>query len=144
VKESADNAEARNIRVEGNRFIGGMAPIAFVGVDGAVVRFNTIERPTRWAVRILQENQDQRFVPSRNGKFTDNIVVFESDRWSEGGINVGARTAPDSFEFARNWWFCTDRPDRSRPRLPVQETGGVYGRPIAEGKGKAGAEALPK
>ena len=136
------NAEARNIRVEGNRFTGGWAPISFVGVDGAVVRFNTIERPVRWAIRILQENQDSQFVPCRNGEFTDNVVVFESGKWSEGGINVGGKTAPDTFKFARNWWYCADRPDRSQPRLPTSETDGVYGRPPAEAKGKAGADAF--
>jgi hypothetical protein len=141
LKEGGGNAEARNIRVEGNRFIGGWAPIAFVGVDGAVVRFNTIERPLRWAVRILQENQDPRFVPSRNGEFTDNVIVFESARWSEGGVNVGGKTAPDTFKFARNWWFCADRPERSEPRLPVREIEAVHGRPPAEAKSKAGADA---
>jgi hypothetical protein len=144
VDEAGHNFEARNIRVEGNRFIGGWAPIAFVGVDGAVVRFNTIERPLKWAVRILQENQDRRFVPCRNGEFTDNLIIFESGKWSEGGVNIGGGTAPDTFKFARNWWLCVDRPDRSRPKLPVAEADGTYGRPAAEAKGKAGADALPK
>src|SRR5262249_8299152 len=49
--------EARDIRVEENLFVGGMAPVAFVGVDGAVVRRNTIYRPQRWALRILQETR---------------------------------------------------------------------------------------
>ena len=58
------HAEARNIRVEGNTFVGAMTPVAFAGVDGAVVRFNTIERPGRWALRILQENIGR---PGRSG-----------------------------------------------------------------------------
>lgn len=143
-KDGGDNAEARTIRVEGNRFTGGWAPIAFVGVDGAIVRFNTIERPLRWAVRILQENRAAGFVACRNGEFTDNLVVFESARWSEGGFNVSERTAPETFEFARNWWYCIDRPERSRPRLPTPEADGVYGRPAAQASGQAGADALPK
>ena len=143
ISEAGENAEARKIIVEGNRFTGGWAPIAFVGVDGAIVRFNTIERPARWAVRILQENQDPRFLPCRNGEFTDNLVLFESARWSEGGVNVGGGTAPTTFKFARNWWLCLDRPDRSKPRLPVPEPDGIYGRPAAEASGKAGADALP-
>nr|ACO70870.1 hypothetical protein [uncultured Verrucomicrobiota bacterium] len=142
VKDDAENAEALNIRVEGNRFSGSMTPIAFVGVDSAFVRFNTIEQPGRWAVRILQENQDPRFVPCRNGEFADNLVIFESGKWSEGGVNVGGKTSPGSFKFARNWWLCLDRPDRSQPRLPVPETDGVYGRPASEAKGKAGADAF--
>lgn len=133
--------EARDIRVEGNTFVGGLAAMAFVGVDGAVVRFNTIERPGRWALRILQENKTAGFVACRNGQFTDNVIVYESARWSEGGINIGAGTAPETFTFARNWWYCVDRPQRSEPKLPTKEIGGVYGRDPAEAKGIAGAEA---
>lgn len=135
------HAEARNIRVEGNRFTGSVAPVAFVGVDGAVVRFNTFEQPGRWALRILQENRAAGFVACRGGSFTDNLVVFESSRWAEGGVNVGPGTAPDTFSFARNWWYCSDRPARSQPRLPVKEEGGVYGRSPAEARGVAGATA---
>ena len=140
--EGRENAEARNLRVEGNTFVGGSAPVAFVGVDGAVVRFNTIERPGRWALRILQENKAAGFVACRNGEFTDNTIVFDSTRWGEGGVNIGAGTAPATFKFARNWWYCADNPERSKPRLPTPEVDGNYGRPIAEAKGKAGADAL--
>jgi len=135
------HAEARDIRVEGNTFIGSMSPIGFVGVDGAVVRFNTFERPGRWIVRILQENRTAGFVPSRRGEFADNVVIFDSANWAEGGVNIGPQTAPDTFTFARNWWYCTDRPDHSTPRLPTPEKDGVYGRNPAAAKGIAGAEA---
>jgi len=120
--------EARNIRVEGNIFVGGTAPVAFVGVDGAVVRFNTIYRPQRWALRILQETTAPGFVPSRNGVFQNNIIVFRSDRWFEGGVNIGPNTAPQTFRFARNVWYCEDRPDRSHPTLPTPETEGLVGK----------------
>jgi hypothetical protein len=140
--EGRENAEARNLRVEGNTFVRASAPVAFVGVDGAVVRFNTIERPGRWALRILQENKAPGFVACRNGEFTDNTIVFDSSRWGEGGVNIGAGTEPATFKFARNWWYCTDNPERSKPRLPTTEVDGNYGRPIAEAKGKAGADAL--
>lgn len=119
--------EAKNIVVEGNVFIGGTAPVAFVGVDGATVRFNTIYVPGRWALRILQETALPEFVPCRNGSFTDNIIVFRSDQWAEGGCNVGPNTAPQTFEFARNVWFCQDRPERSKPALPTPEQEGLYG-----------------
>jgi hypothetical protein len=149
--------EAKNIRVEGNTFIGADAPVAFVNVDGAVVRFNTIYRPERWALRILQENRLPGFGPSRNGVFSDNLIVFESTKWSEGGVNIGPGTAPASFAFARNFWCCTDATEKSRPLLPVPEAGGVYGqiplfRAAADGDlrqlprspaRKYGAEALP-
>jgi len=126
----APYCEARDIRVEGNTFIGGLAPVAFVGVDGSAVRFNTIYCPGRWAVRILQETRAQGFVPSRNGEFTDNIVAFRSDQWSEGGVNIGSRTAPTTFRFARNFWFCLDQPQQTRRLvgLPVSEPDGDYGR----------------
>ena len=140
----AEHAEARDIRVEGNTFVGAMTPVAFAGVDGAIVRFNTIVRPARWAVRILQENKAPGFVACRNGQFTDNVIVFESSRWSEGGVNIGAGTAPETFTFARNWWYCADQPERSRPKLPTTETDGVYGRKVDEAEGKAGASAFPK
>jgi hypothetical protein len=135
------NAEARNIRVEGTTFLGSSAPVAFVGVDGAVVRFNTIERPSRWVLRLLQENTAPQFVPSRNGEFTDNTIVFESSR---GIVNIGGGTEPETFKFARNWWYCVDNPERSRLKLPVPEVDGVYGRPVAEATGKAGADALQR
>lgn len=137
------HAEASAIRVEGNTFVGGVTPIGFVGVDGAVVRFNTIENPGRWALRILQENRAADFIACRNGVFSDNVVIFESTRWGSGGVNVGAGTAPETFTFARNWWWCRDQPAQSRPQLPTPETDGVYGRDPAEAKGKAGADAWP-
>jgi hypothetical protein len=120
--------EAKDIRVEGCTFVRGGAAVAFVGVDGAVVRYNTIYRPGRYAVRILQEKTDTGFVPCRNGVFESNVVVFRSDAWVTGGVNVGPSTAPETFRFAGNLWYCEDRPDRSEPRLPTAETGGVVGK----------------
>jgi hypothetical protein len=103
------------------------AAVSFVGVDGATVRYNTIYRPRRWAIRILQETREPGFVPCRNGRFTDNLVVFRSGEWFEGGVNIGPATAPHTFTFARNWWYCEDAPERSKPVLPVSEKEGVYG-----------------
>ncbi|MDO8542373.1 MAG: right-handed parallel beta-helix repeat-containing protein [Opitutaceae bacterium] len=136
-------AESRAIRVEGNTFIGGMTPVAFAGADGGVVRFNTIERPSRWALRILQENRAADFVACRNGEFTDNVIIFESTGWSEGGVNIGPGTAAETFTFARNWWYCADRPERSAPRLPSPERDGVHGRAPAAAANVAGAAAWP-
>ena len=118
--------EAKNITVEGNVFIGSNAPIAFVGVDGAVVRFNTIYCPKLWVVRILQETTEPGFIPCRNGRFTDNIVVFESHETSTT-VNVGPGTLPRTFVFARNFWYALDDPLLSHPSLPVDEVDGVYG-----------------
>lgn len=119
--------EAKDIRVEGNTFVGTTSPIAFVGVDGAEVRFNTIYRPQRWAIRILQETTSAGFVPCRGGRFVNNLVVFHSSQWSAGGVNVGGGTAPSTFQFSSNAWYSLDAPARSRPTLPVAETAGVYG-----------------
>ena len=118
--------EAKQITVEGCVFAGCQAPIAFVGVDSAVVRYNTFYRPGKWVMRILQETTKEGFVPCRNGRFEHNLVVF---RRAEVGVfvNVGPNTRPETFQFSDNLWFCEDRPESSRPRLPVRETGGVYG-----------------
>ena len=123
----AERWEAAELLVEGNIFLGSGAPVCFVGIDGATVRFNTIVDPGRWALRILQETKEPGFVPSRRGKFTDNIIVFRSDAWAGGGVNVGPGTAPETFEFARNFWFCRDRPDRSAPTLPTPERDATHG-----------------
>jgi hypothetical protein len=118
--------EAKDVTVEGNVIIGSQAAIAFVNIDGATVRFNTIYRPTRWVMRILQETTAPGFVPSRNGVFTDNIVAFRSDELSTT-VNIGPNTAPETYQFARNWWYCVNDPSRSTPTLPTAETSGVYG-----------------
>jgi len=140
--------EAKNLTVEGCVFDGGVAAVAFVGVDGALVRFNTIYLPERWAFRILQETTAPGFVPCRNGRFEDNLVISSSDRWASGGVNVGPSTAPETFKFARNHWFCTDRPSASRPQLPTTEIQAVYGvdpqydRATGQSKSRAGAGAF--
>lgn len=120
--------EAKDITVEDCTFIGSQAPIAFVGVDGAIVRHNTIYRPTRWLLRILQETQEPGFVPSRNGRFENNVVVFRSDEVSTA-VNIGGGTAPETFTFAGNVWLCIDRPQQTERlvQLPSRETGGTYG-----------------
>ncbi len=118
--------EAKDITVEGCTFVGGEAPVAFVGVDGAQVRYNTIYRPEKWVLRILQETTAPGFVRCRNGRFEHNLVVF---RRADVGVfvNIGPNTQPETFVFARNWWYCEDRPAASRPQLPTAESGGVYG-----------------
>lgn len=119
--------EARDITVEDCTFIGSMAPIVFVGVDRAIVRHNTIYRPTRWVIRILQESRAENFAPCRNGVFTNNLIVFRSDELRTA-VNAGEGTRPETFTFANNYWYCLDNPAQSGPHeLPVEETGGHYG-----------------
>ncbi len=118
--------EAKNITVEDCDFLGGDAAVAFVGVDGAVVRHNTIYRPRRWVLRILQENSNPRFVACRNGQFLNNAVVFRSDELRQAA-NVGGGTLPESFNFSGNAWQCLDRDNARRlVQLPVAETDGSY------------------
>jgi hypothetical protein len=118
--------EAKDITVEDCAIIG--SSVAFVGVDGAVVRHNTIYRPERWAIRILQEMTGPAFVPCRNGRFENNIIAFHNDDLRTL-INIGGGTAPESFSFTGNAWYCIDRPAATRGlvQLPVVETDGVYG-----------------
>jgi hypothetical protein len=107
-------------------FIGGMAPVSFVGVDGASVRLNTFVNPQLWAVRILQENQEPGMLPSRNGVFENNIISVTANplrTW----VNIGPGTKPDSFKFANNWWYQQGAGPRARPDLPAPETDGTYG-----------------
>ncbi len=117
--------EAKDLVVEHCTFVGAAAAVAFVGCDGAIVRHNTLYRPTRWALRILQETRDAGFVPCRNGAFTDNLIVY---RGLDPLVNVGPDTAPASFTFARNYWFREDAPGRSLPQLPSPERDPAGGR----------------
>lgn len=118
-------AEGADILVERCEIIGSQAPIAFVGSDRCIVRFNTFYRPRGWAMRILQETVDPAFVPCRNGTFTDNIIAY---RGTEMGstVNIGPNTEPASFTFARNWWFRLDG-TTAPPGLPTPETDGHVG-----------------
>lgn len=120
--------EAREITVEDCHITGSMAPIAFVGVDGATVRHNTIVNPGRWVVRILQESQGSEFVPCRNGAFTHNSITFRSSLAM--AINIGGGTEPKSFRFENNAWLCEDSPaeTQTKLRLPADEKDGIYGK----------------
>lgn len=119
--------EARKITVEHCTFIGSMSPIAFVGVDGSVVRRNTFYRPRKWLVRILQETRAEGFVPCRNGVFSENLIAYRRDEMRTT-VNVGDRTAPETFRFDGNYWFAIDDPAQSVPNLPVAEVGARGGR----------------
>ncbi len=118
--EGPTQYEAKDITVEDCTFIGSMAPIAFVGVDGAIVRRNTFYLPAKWFMRILQETNAPEFVPCRNGAFIENLIVYQRSEVSTP-VNVGAGTAPETFRFERNYWFAMDDPARSAPVLPTAE-----------------------
>lgn len=153
--------EAQGLRIVANVFVrSGDTPIAFVGCDGCVFANNTVIDPQTRVSRILQETVDARFVPSRDGLFVNNIVVFQTslinnpDRF----VNVGPDTAPDTFRFGNNLWFATDDAGFVGPPLPdpippetdsvveqdpgfVDLAGGDYRIPAASPANAAGRQA---
>lgn len=119
--------EARRIVIRNNEISGSLCACAFTGVDGAEFTGNTILFPEKWVFRILQETTEEGFVPCRNVRIEDNAIVFRRSHVSVE-INVGPKTEPETFRFAKNRWFAEDRPDRSRPQLPTKEIDGTYSR----------------
>lgn len=118
--------EARRVVIRDNVITGSSCACAFVGVDGAEFTSNTILFPEKWIFRILQETNEAGFAPCRNVTIENNSIVFRRSQISTE-VNVGANTEPQTFKFARNRWFAEDRPDRSRPKLPNDESDGTYG-----------------
>jgi hypothetical protein len=114
--------EAKNITVAGNRFMGSMAPVAWVTAKGGHVHHNTIVLPDKWVLRILQETTDPQFKPCHSGLFEHNLIFF--DARVQFFVNVGPRTAPETFVFRHNVWCDTE--GVRVPSLPVPETDGVY------------------
>ncbi len=94
------------------------------GLSSAMVEMMII-RPTKWIFRILQETKGDGFKPCGNVKISGNEFIF---RREDVGIeiNIGGGTAPETFVFENNRWFAEDKPTRSKPKLPVEETGGRY------------------
>ena len=119
--------EGRNLTVQDCTMEGSLCAAAFVGVDGALFTRNTILFPEKWIFRILQETVSERFVPCRNVIIRDNRIIFQRSQ-VQVEVNIGANTAPETFQFEGNRWFAQDQPQRSKPRLPTAETGGVYGK----------------
>ncbi|MCL4838487.1 MAG: hypothetical protein KJ058_11050 [Thermoanaerobaculia bacterium] len=123
------NAEARDLVVVANLFVGSDAPIAYVGCVGCVVAQNTIVDPGNWILRILQEtvtSPPYTFEPCRDGVFANNLVYFNRGAISTH-LNIGPNTAPATFTFASNLWYAWDAPAQSQPALPSPETNGLYG-----------------
>jgi polygalacturonase len=118
--------EARRIIIRNNVIEGGMCAAAFTGVDGAEFTGNTVRNPDKWIFRILQETREEGFPPCRNVVVSRNSFVFQRSKVRDE-INIGPGTAPETFKFADNRWFAEDKPDASRPKLPVAETGGSHG-----------------
>lgn len=118
--------EAARLVVRENVVEGSLCAAAFVGVDGAEFSGNTILFPTKWIFRILQETKEPGFVPCRNVVVKDNKIIFRRSQ-VQTDVNIGDGTAPETFRFEGNQWFAEDRPPASKPKLPVEETGGIHG-----------------
>jgi hypothetical protein len=116
--------EAARLLVGGNRFYGCQAPVAWPTASHNRVVQNTIVLPEKWIGRILQETRDPQFKPSHDGLFAKNVVVFDRRVGRPEFINVGPRTAPETWKFVDNAWF--DAEGNRKPRLPGTETGSVY------------------
>jgi len=80
----------------------------------------------KWIFRILQETKEPGFVPCRNVLIKDNRIIFRRSK-VQIEVNIGDGTSPETFRFESNRWFAEDRPQTSKPRLPVEEKNGVYG-----------------
>lgn len=115
------NYEAQNIVVEGNRFFGSLAPIAYVTSTTCTVQQNTFILPDKWVLRILQEQPTERFLPCQQGIFKNNLIIF--DKRIQVFVNVGPSTKPETFSFSGNAWVSIDG-DR-RPSLPVNDQGSI-------------------
>jgi hypothetical protein len=121
-RPKAGDCEAKDITIAGNRFIGSMAPIAWVTAKGGHVHHNTIIFPEKWILRILQETKDIKFTPCQDGIFENNLVIYDSR--INVFVNVGPRTAPKTFTFRNNAWHHVD--GSRKPALPVPEQSGLY------------------
>jgi hypothetical protein len=121
------NWEARNVQAIANVVVGSDAPVAYVGCDGCLAASNTFWLPRRWFARILQETTEPGFITCRDGRYLDNIIVFDRASVSPENVNVGPATAPGTFTFANNLWFARDDPAWPGPNLPVAETDGIVG-----------------
>ena len=118
--------EATRLIVRDNVIEGSPCAAAFVGVDDAEFTGNTILFPTKWIFRILQETKEPGFAPCRNVLIKGNKITFRRAQ-VQIDINIAEGTAPETFRFENNRWFAEDKPQASKPRLPVEEKDGIYG-----------------
>lgn len=127
--EGDKDYEADRITIEGNVVVGGGAAFSWVNIDGGLVHHNLVQGPAPWVMRILNENPGTPIVVTRNGEFRDNEIAFETGGEFNTAVNIGDDTEPETFQFVRNHWLnlADTTPDGSRPRLPTEESDGVYG-----------------
>lgn len=116
--------EAADLKVHSNVFIGAEVPVAFVGCIRSEVVNNTIYKPGRWVIRILQENRDTaRFAKCSDNTFRNNIICVDDQVRTV--CSVGPGTAPESFTFSNNLWFHTGN---APLQLPFSESNRMTGK----------------
>lgn len=118
--------EAKDLVVKDNVIEGGDCAAAFVGLDGGEFTGNTILNPNKWIFRILQETRVEGFALCRNVIVKNNAITFQRSQ-IKVEVNIGPGTQPETFRFEGNQWFAKDKPTASKPKLPTEEVGGVYG-----------------
>lgn len=111
--------EAADLAVYSNIFIGSVAPICYVGSIRVDVANNTIIRPEKWVIRILQETVDpNRFVPCSQGLFRNNLI-YQGTLGTE--TNVGSNTSPNEFLFSNNFWYNFQNTMWQGPQIPTPD-----------------------
>ena len=131
LQRDAVNWEARDIRIVRNVIEGSQASIAFVGATNCAVSNNTLIRPGKWILRILQESRSGNgfeFGLCGDNRFDNNLVYFERASVRRGvEVNIGPETRAGTVQFTSNLWFARDDPAHSQPMLPSDERGSVIG-----------------
>jgi len=117
--------EAANLEVYSNLFIGSDSPVAFVGCTNSKVINNTIYKPGRWVVRILQENSNPRFIQCSENTFSNNLIYYGNVSVE---TNIGGNTRPETFHFSNNFWFNFAADSNRPPVIPVKDSTVVYGK----------------
>jgi hypothetical protein len=121
--------EASDLKVYANIIIGTDASVAFVGCINTEVINNTIYLPTRWAIRILQENTDPAMATCGNNKFINNIIFRDNQMVTE--CNIGPSTAPSTFTISHNLWYHAQNPSWTGPTsLPVTDPNQLVSNPL--------------
>lgn len=119
--------EAAELKVYSNVFTGSEVPVAFVGCIQSEVINNTIYKPGRWVIRILQENKDTlRFAKCGSNSFRNNMVYVDSQLRT--ACSIGPGTAAESFSFSNNLWFYAGNAGWPGPQLPAAEKNGLIGK----------------
>lgn len=120
--------EASQVQIYSNVIEGSEAPFAFVGAVDCKVINNTILRPGKWAMRILQETVDiNRFQPCGRNTVQNNIFIITTAVSTE--VNIGPDTSPGTFIYSNNLWYKEGQSNWSGPVLPVTDPNILIGNP---------------